>query len=91
MKTKEEIDAYGEECSAILAESLAGLRAEAGASVAKLSSKSGVSASAIRRIEKGDANPHVTTLFDIATALGVNTGRLVAAEGEWEEHRSKKS
>ena len=57
MKIKEETNAYVEERSAILAESLARLRTEAGLSVAELSWKSGVSASTIRRIEKGDANP----------------------------------
>lgn len=91
MKIKEETDAYVEERSAILAESLARLRTEAGLSVAELSWKSGVSASTIRRIEKGDANPRVTTLFDIATALGVNTGRLVSTKEEWGEHMSEKS
>lgn len=83
------MNVYVEERSVILGGSLARFREEAGLSVAESSSKSGVSATTIKRIKKDDDNLFVITSFDISTVLGVNTGRLVSTEEEWEEHEKE--
>jgi transcriptional regulator with XRE-family HTH domain len=51
------------------------LRLKAGFSRKTLARKSKVSESQLERIERGQGNPTITTLFNIAAALGTRTAR----------------
>ena len=63
-----------------LGANLARLRATRGWSLRELAARSGVSKALLSRIERGDGNPAVETLFRIGSALGCSVSELVSFE-----------
>ena len=57
-------------------------RVALGLSRAGLAEKAGVSADYVYRLEQGWANPRVTTLQAVATALGTTVQELLDVEGD---------
>lgn len=66
----------------IIGDNLKRLRAEAGMSLGALAEASGVSKSRLGQIERGEANPSVTTVWQIANALRVEFSALVTSPRE---------
>jgi transcriptional regulator with XRE-family HTH domain len=56
------------------------LRREQGLSLRSLARESGLSLNAISRIERGESSPTVSSLYQLATALGVEVGELFEAD-----------
>ena len=52
------------------------LRERTGVSLRELARRSGVGAATLSRIESGEANPRMSTLLQLADALGVFVGQL---------------
>lgn len=65
------------ELSRIVGENLKRLRAEQGLSLDSLARASGVSKSRLGQIERGEANPSISTVWQIAHALKVEFSTLV--------------
>jgi putative transcriptional regulator len=63
--------------SGLRAESVTALRASRGLSQADLASAVGVSRQQINRIERGHADPHLSTVRALSQALGVPLADLV--------------
>jgi len=63
----------------IIGENLRRLRSDGGLSLDALARSSGVSKSRLGQIERGEANPSVTTVWQIANALRVEFSALVTA------------
>ena len=63
--------------SGVVGENLKRLRAERGLSLDALARESGVSKSRLGQIERGEANPSISTLWQIAKALKVEFSVLV--------------
>jgi transcriptional regulator with XRE-family HTH domain len=61
-----------------VADNLRRLRAERGLIAAELCARSGVARATLSQIEAGRGNPRLETLQDLATALGVDPGDLLA-------------
>jgi transcriptional regulator with XRE-family HTH domain len=53
------------------------LRASAGRSLADLAAAAGISKTTLHGLEQGDGNPTLSTLWALATALGVSLGELL--------------
>src|SRR5215469_13808435 len=53
------------------------LRASAGMSLADLAAAGGISKTTLHGIEQGEGNPTLSTLWALATALGVSLGELL--------------
>lgn len=70
-----------EHVSRTVAENLRRLRTEKGFSLEMLAQSSGVSRSRLGQIERGEANPSIATLWEIAKALRVEFSALVTAPG----------
>lgn len=66
----------------VIGENLRRLRAENGLSLDALAKISGVSKSRLGQIERGEANPSVTTVWQIANALRVEFSALVTVPRE---------
>ncbi|MGB4593437.1 MAG: XRE family transcriptional regulator [Coriobacteriia bacterium] len=66
----------------VIGENLKRLRAESGLSLEALAKISGVSKSRLGQIERGEANPSVTTVWQIANALRVEFSALVTVPRE---------
>lgn len=69
-----------EHLSRIVGNNLKRLRAEQGLSLDSLARTSGVSKSRLGQIERGEANPSISTLWQIASALKVEFTALVKSE-----------
>src|SRR5438132_5883094 len=61
-----------------MAGNVRGLRVAGGISLDRLAEASGVGRSTLARLEAGQANPTIETLFAIADALGISIGALLA-------------
>lgn len=61
----------------VIGENLRRLRAENGLSLDALAKESGVSKSRLSQIEQGEANPSISTIWQIASALKVGFSALV--------------
>lgn len=68
-----------EQLGRIIGENLKRLRSESGLSLDALARQSGVSKSRLGQIERGEANPSITTLWQIANALRVEFSALVTS------------
>lgn len=68
-----------EELGRTIGGNLRRLRAESGMSLDALAKASGVSKSRLGQIERGEANPSVTTVWQIASALRVEFSALVTS------------
>lgn len=66
----------------LVGRNLVRLRRERGLTQEQLAELSGVSQQYISGLERGNRNPSVVTLFEIAQALGVNHVELVAPDGK---------
>jgi transcriptional regulator with XRE-family HTH domain len=60
----------------ILAKRIRQARLEKTLSVEELAVRSGISSKTVRTLEKGEANPRLTTLCQIAAALGLSVRNL---------------
>jgi transcriptional regulator with XRE-family HTH domain len=69
-----------------IATNLRALRAARGLSLGELAAASGTGKATLSRIEAGQANPTVETLFALADALGVPLGALTADPAAAVEH-----
>lgn len=69
-----------------VAENVRGLRLARGLSLNELAAISKVGKATLSRIEQGEANPTVETLYALADALGVPFGSLTATTGPLVEH-----
>lgn len=58
------------------------LREEAGRSLTDLAAEAGLSKTTLHGIEQGEANPTLSTLWSLATALEVPLGRLLDGGGD---------
>ncbi len=67
--------------TARLAHRVRGLRQARGLTVRELSGRSGLSPRLLALIEAGSANPTLSTLCDLATALGADVPQLLTSEG----------
>jgi XRE family transcriptional regulator, regulator of sulfur utilization len=65
-----------------LADNLRRLRSERGLIAAELCARSGVARATLSQIEAGRGNPRLETLHDLAGALGVELGDLLAPPSE---------
>ncbi len=63
----------------VIGENLKRLRSDSGLSLDALAKVSGVSKSRLGQIERGEANPSITTLWQIANALKVEFSALVTS------------
>jgi XRE family transcriptional regulator, regulator of sulfur utilization len=68
-----------EQLGRIIGENLKRLRADRGLSLSALAETSGVSKSRLGQIERGEANPSVTTVWQIANALRAEFSALVTS------------
>ncbi len=68
-----------EQLGRIIGENLKRLRSESGLSLDALAKSSGVSKSRLGQIERGEANPSVTTVWQIANALRAEFSALVTS------------
>ena len=66
----------------LVGRNLVRLRRERGLTQEQVAELSGVSQQYISGLERGNRNPSVVTLFEIAQALGVSHVELVAPDGE---------
>jgi transcriptional regulator with XRE-family HTH domain len=66
------------ELNAIVAANLARLRAREGLSLGALATRSGVGKATLSRLEAGQGNPTIETLYALADALSVSLGDLVS-------------
>jgi len=67
-----------QELNAIVAANVARLRARDGLSLGALASRSGVGKATLSRLEAGQGNPTIETLYALADALSVSLGDLVS-------------
>lgn len=68
-----------EQLGRIIGENLKRLRSESGLTLDALAKSSGVSKSRLGQIERGEANPSVTTVWQVANALHVEFSALVTS------------
>jgi transcriptional regulator with XRE-family HTH domain len=61
-----------------MAKNVRRLRLARGINLDRLAAASGVGRSTLARLEAGQANPTIETIFAVADALGVSIGALVA-------------
>lgn len=66
----------------LVGRNLVRLRRERGLTQEQVAALSGVSQQYISGLERGNRNPSVVTLFEIAQALGVSHVELVAPDGK---------
>lgn len=69
-----------QQLSQAIAENLKRLRAEQGLSLDALAKASGVSKSRLGQIERGEANPSISTIWQIANALKVEFSAIVTSQ-----------
>lgn len=65
-----------------MAKNVRRLRLARGINIDRLAAASGVGRSTLARLEAGQANPTIETIFAVADALGVSIGALVAEAAE---------
>lgn len=71
-----------EQLSKVIGDNLKRLRSDSGMSLSALAEASGVSKSRLGQIERGEANPSVTTVWQIANALHVEFSAIVTLPRE---------
>ena len=64
-----------------IAQNVRRLRVATGTSLDRLAAASGVGRSTLARLEAGQANPTIETLYAVSDALGVSLGALLEASG----------
>lgn len=69
-----------QQLSRIVGDNLKSLRAQQGLSLDQLAAASGVSKSRLGQIERGEANPSISTVWQIANALKVEFSALVTSK-----------